>query len=298
MWCKYSKIYNYADDTTSSCSGRNLDEIIKNLKHDADAILRYMASNGLVANAKKTVFMVLNMTKAECESDLAKEILVDSVKVQRSSETKLLGVIIDEKQKWKEQLTDLTNQLNKRTYAIRRISNQLPKDEVLKVVQCIWMSKLRYGLQLCNQVRLNPEDTSNILIEAVQVSQNKMLRMLDRVSLKDLVSTVTLLKKYKLPSVNQLAAEIKLVECWKIINIDHYPLKLEPNNPNRPDNDRVIRPSSIKQWKDEAKSVAAKLSFSRDSARIWNTATDAIKNATSLNTAKKEIKLYCNMLPQ
>ena len=60
------------------------------------------------------------------------------------------------------------------------------------------------------------------------------------------------------------------------------------------ENDRVIRNSSIKVWKDEAKSVAAKLSFSRDSARLWNMASDSIKNAPTLNIAKKEIKNFCN----
>ena len=54
------------------CQGRNLEEIIQNLKLDADSILSYMASNGLVANAKKTVFMILNMTKSECELQLTK----------------------------------------------------------------------------------------------------------------------------------------------------------------------------------------------------------------------------------
>ena len=93
-----------------------------------------MASNGLVANAKKTVFMILNLNKTECENEneLAKEIMVGEEIVQRSCETKLLRVIIDDKQKWKEQLTELTNALNKRTFAIRRISNQLPKNEVIK----------------------------------------------------------------------------------------------------------------------------------------------------------------------
>ena len=134
-------------------------------------------------------------------------------------------MFIDEKQKRKEQLSDLTNTLNKRKFAIRRISNQLPKNEVLKVVQCLWMSKLGYGLQLCNQVRLKPEDPTNALMEAVQLSQNKMLRMLDRVSLKDHVSTSSLLKKYNIPSVNQLAAEIKLVEAWKCLNVEGYLLK-------------------------------------------------------------------------
>ena len=278
------------------CAGKNLKEIIQNLKHDADAIIRYMASNGLVANAKKTVFMVLNLTKQECESGLANEIIVDNTSVPRSSKSKLLGVIIDDKQKWKEQLTDLTNQLNNRTFAIRRIANQLPKKEVLKVVQCIWMSKLRYGLQLCNQVRLKPEDPSNSLLDAVQVAQNKMLRMLDRVSLREHVTSLSLLKKYNLPSVNQLAAQIKLTECWKIDNIKHYPLKLENNNPNKVESDRVIRPSSVKKWKDEAKTAAAKLSFSRDAAKLWNSAPEAIKRASTLNIAKIEIKKYCDTI--
>ena len=158
------------------------------------------------------------------------------------------------------------------------------------------MSKLRYGLQLCNQARTNPEDPVNTQMESVQIAQNKMLRMLDRVSLKDHVTSVSLLKKYNLPSVNQLAAQIKLVECWKMENIEHYPLKLEPNNPNRAVTDRAIRVSSVKVWKDDARSVAAKLSFSRDSAKLWTAAPDKIKNATSLSIAKNEIKSFCNLL--
>ena len=99
-----------------------------------------------------------------------------------------------------------------------------------------------------------------------------------------------MLKKYNLPSVNQLAAQIKLVEAWKSQNIEQYSLKLEPNNPYRTEMERVIRPSSIKLWKDDAKTLAAKLSFSQDSARLWNIIPDSIKQASSLYIAKKEIK--------
>ena len=81
---------------------KNIEEIIKNLKADADAILSYMASNGLVANAKKMVFMILNLTKAECKNQLVKEISINNCIVERSVSTKLLGLIIDEKHNWKE----------------------------------------------------------------------------------------------------------------------------------------------------------------------------------------------------
>ena len=156
------------------------------------------------------------------------------------------------------------------------------------------MTKLRYGLQLCNQVRIINEDPTNSLMDAVQVSHNKMLRMLDRISLKDHITSSSLLKKYNLPSVNQLAAQIKLIEAWKSLNIEHYPVRLEPNNPNRMETGRAIRASSIKFWKDDAKTLAAKMSFNRDAARLWNSAPEQIKNVSTLNGAKKEIKIYCN----
>ena len=49
-----------------------------------------MAANGLVANAKKTVFMLLNLSKSEAEKEITKEILIVDCKVTRSNSTKLL----------------------------------------------------------------------------------------------------------------------------------------------------------------------------------------------------------------
>ena len=76
-----------------------------------------------------------------------------------------------------------------------------------------------------------------------------LLRMLDRVTLKDHITSESLLIKYNLPSVNQLAAEIKLTEAWKTQNINNYPFKLEANNPNRCDGDRIVRASTTKSGK-------------------------------------------------
>ena len=42
----------YADDTTTGTSSKSIEKTIKNLKEDANNALRYMASNGQIANAK------------------------------------------------------------------------------------------------------------------------------------------------------------------------------------------------------------------------------------------------------
>ena len=91
-WLKHCRIYGYADDTTTSCHGKNLGEIIKNLREDAEQILKYMASNGLVANPNKTVFMLLNYTCNEMELELTNEIKIGDSFIKRSEETNLLGV--------------------------------------------------------------------------------------------------------------------------------------------------------------------------------------------------------------
>ena len=130
-------------------------------------------------------------------------------------------------------------------------------------------------------------------MKAIQVAQNKMLRMLDGVSLKDHITSASLLQKYKLPSANQLAGEIKLLEAWKSISIEDYPFKMEAINVNLVQSDRILRPSSIKLWKDNARTKSGSSSFSIDTAKIWNQCPELIKTASSIGIAKKAIKKYC-----
>ena len=97
-------------------------------------------------------------------------------------------------------------------------------------------------------------------------------------------------------SVNQLAAQIKLTEAWKAVNLEEYPIQLENNQLLRNTNGREVRVSTVKLWKDDTKCTIAKESFIRDAAKLWNQAPVAIKSAKSLYTAKKEILKYCKTI--
>ena len=89
------------------------------------------------------------------------------------------------------------------------------------------------------------------------------------------------------------AAEIKLVEAWKSLKHNDYPFQLEQNNPTKIHCEREMRSTTVKLWKDEARTRAASESISRDCAKLWNNAPTTIKNAPTLSCAKKEIKIYC-----
>ena len=159
------------------------------------------------------------------------------------------------------------------------------------------MSKLRYGLQLCTNVRIDDSEKKNGNMKSLQIAQNKLMRLITKVSPMDRTSTSDLLAKTGLLSVNQLAASIKLCEVWKADNVPNYPVQLEPNNPGLVQSGRNVRPSTTRKWNQDAKSAAAKESFSRNAAKIWNAAPQCIKSAKCLNAAKNEIKKFCKTLP-
>ena len=134
-------------------------------------------------------------------------------------------------------------------------------------------------------------------MKAAQVAQNKLLRLLNNSTIKDRTSTEELLKKTGMLSVNQLAANIKLMEVWKSINIKDYPLQLEPNNMIVNMSDRQLRPSTSRAWNQDARTGPEKESFTRNAAKIWNMAPNELKTINSQPMAKKAIKEFCKKLP-
>ena len=68
---------------------------------------------------------------------------------------------------------------------------------------------------------------------------------------------------------------------------------MELNNQNQVLTDRILRPGSIKIWKDTAKSKVGSESFGVDTANLWNNCPEVIKNAKSIDIAKNAIKNYC-----
>ena len=121
--------------------------------------------------------------------------------------------------------------------------------------------------------------------------------MMNGSTLKDHITTSSLLEKFNLPSVNQLAAEIKIMETWKILNVENYPIVLWQNEPNRQTNDREVRTTTIREWKEDSISKIGNCCFVIDAARLWNQLPSNIKVSTTINQAKNLTKNYCKQLP-
>ena len=60
LWLSNSSLFNFADDTTTDFKHKDVSLIQKKLEEDANNVLSFMASNGLIANESKTEFLLLN----------------------------------------------------------------------------------------------------------------------------------------------------------------------------------------------------------------------------------------------
>ena len=115
--------------------------------------------------------------------------------------------------------------------------------------------------------------------------------MKDRKPIKEMLETLNL------PSVNQLAVEIKITEVWKSIHDPMHPIKMDRNKNERGKIDRVLSPGTTREMKDNARTKIGENSLCISAGKIWNQAPQTIKSATTLTQAKKLIKENCKTIP-
>ena len=178
---------------------------------------------------------------------------------------------MDNDQKWKSHFCGkggLLSSLNQRLFMVKRISNHISKNKLRKVVDSLWTSKLRYGLQLCSEVRLTEEHPKSLYMTMAQRSQNKMLRILDGALVSDRKSTKTLLDNQNMLSVNQIAAQIKLTEMWKASDDPQYPIKMKTRE--RQENSIETRSLTLGDLTEVERSTRAKKSLMCHAAEVWN----------------------------
>ena len=163
------------------------------------------------------------------------------------------------------------------------------------MVDGIFNSKIRYGLQLLGKVRLTALDTVCADLKEIQLIQNKLMRILNGTSLKDKVSTVSLFEKFGFLSVNQMNAQVKLLEIWKATRVEDYPLQVK--HQSVPEVGTHTRAATSGKIIEVGKSNLTQKSSISDSIRIWNFAPNTVTEANSLYLAKKCIKNYVKSLP-
>ena len=245
-----------------------------------------MSINRLKANDDKTGILIIRKKK----SDETLTLKIGNEEVEEKSEEKLLGFSVDNNLKWESHINKLARKLNFRLFTLRRLSEKLPKALLKRVCEAIFISHIRYGLPLYCPVQIKEGDPTPGCIKALKVAYNDCLRLLTGNKRSDHTSIKCMLEDLGWLSVNQLAAETRLVEAWKSVHIDNYcmrdVIKLRPKGNY---NTRMNKVEFLDTGVDDIHGSAG---FVQTTAKLWNAAPISVKEALTISLAKKEIRKF------
>ena len=103
-----------------------------------------------------------------------------------------------------------------------------------------------------------------------------------------------MLEKLNWLSVNQLAAEIRLMEVWKSLNLEDYCSKSLFQEVER---ERTTSSTGSRKLKMNFKTKIRESSFYYQSLRVWNSAPEDVTNPSNESQAKSAIRRFVLSLP-
>ena len=167
------KFVLFADDTNIFVSAETKKQAYKIANEILDSVCQYMRHNLLHINVKKSCYMYFSPTKRNTvdntENDLNLEI--DGIPIKQVTETKFLGVIIDDKLSWTPHIEKLTKKLNSICGRIYRIKNSLPSQLYKQIYHTLFESHLGYGITVWGGVSINK-------LSPLFLAQKKCVRIL------------------------------------------------------------------------------------------------------------------------
>ena len=97
-WLQDSTATKYAYDSTTITKEKSIKELLPKLEEEAKRVLKFMVSNGLIANPVKTSFLIVN---PELKLEVPVEIKVGNNTVTQEKTAKLLRMMFDDNSNWK-----------------------------------------------------------------------------------------------------------------------------------------------------------------------------------------------------
>ena len=115
-----TEICNFADDNTIYDCGKDLSNILENLKHDVKILLKWFRIKSLQANPGKFQFMILGKKKRN-----SVKLKIHTTEIEESRKVVLLGITVDNLSIFNEHIDNLCRTANYKLHALRRIRKYL-----------------------------------------------------------------------------------------------------------------------------------------------------------------------------
>ena len=165
----FFKFVLFADDTNLLASHNNLTDLANITNTELRKISNWLNVNKLSLNLSKTTCMYFsNRHDSRKHDDI--DINIDGIPVNKVSNTKFLGIILDESLTWRQHNTYLTNLISKYTGILFRLKHTLSSGHLFTLYSSLALPHIQY----CNIIWA---DSNNCNLHTVHIKQKKIIRL-------------------------------------------------------------------------------------------------------------------------
>jgi hypothetical protein len=143
--CDVGDTILFADDTNIFIEAKTKSEAFARANKVLERVQNYMILNKLHINLSKSCFMHFHRQPTS-ESEESPVIKIGNTPISRVSETKFLGVVIDDRLTWEPHIKTLSKKLASCTGSLNRIKANLPVNLHKDLYYTLFESHLTYGL--------------------------------------------------------------------------------------------------------------------------------------------------------
>ena len=196
----------YADDTSITFTGNDVDEMNNCINLDLERIRVWLAANKLTLNMTKTEFLLIGSKQRLLKPTTT----INEVSIKQVSTVKSLGVYIDENLTWECHVNELSKKITSGISAIKRIRHTVPYKTLLTIS---YNSSVQPHFDYCSLVW---GSYSKSLSKKLQKLQNRAARVINFSNYYR--STDELLRMVNWVKLNRQRLVDKSIMMYKIVN--------------------------------------------------------------------------------
>ena len=132
----------FADDTTLHYSHSDLRSLCDVINNDLDHLKDWLNANYLTLNIRKSYYIIFSLRDVPPDLNIS----IQNVPLEKKSEGKFLGIIIDERLNFKSHINNLTKTISKWTGVICKLKSYIPPSILCNLYYTFIYPHLNYGI--------------------------------------------------------------------------------------------------------------------------------------------------------
>lgn len=263
---------SYADDTNITIAAGNFTELEKRINHELDNVNNWLISNRLSLNSSKTEYMIVASNYKLGNLCWPLNVKLGGNLISRTNCSKSLGVYLDERLSWNDQIQRMSKKVSSAIGGLRQIRDYVPLSTLISTYKAFIQPIFDY----CDIVwgSLNKEQSNHL-----QRLQNRAARVITRSSYD--IRSADILENLGLDNLSNRRLKHSLNFMHKVVHGD-APVYLTDSITYVQNNDgRSHLRGSTNLHLERPRSEAMKRSFAYRGASVWNKLPPEIKSLKS-----------------